>query len=72
VFLHFIDILSHFPVKKTTGKTLAKSITYEHAFEGEKSILETHVWKVDFVARNTAFYLIMIIAHIPQRVAVTE
>jgi hypothetical protein len=59
-------------LQNAIGKNRIKSITYEHAFEGAKSILETHVWKVNFVACNTAFYLIMIVAHIPQCVAVAE
>jgi hypothetical protein len=53
-------------------KTLIKSITYEHVLENAESILETCVRKVDFVACDTAFYLIMIVAHIPQSVAFTE
>jgi hypothetical protein len=39
VFSHFIHILSHFPVKKATGKTLAKSITYETEGEALSAVL---------------------------------
>jgi hypothetical protein len=61
VFSHFIHILSHFPVKKATGKTLAKSITYEHLIEHKFCLFETGVWKVNLVASRAAFYLIVII-----------
>jgi len=72
VFSLFILSLSYISGKKTTVETLIKSITYEHAFEEAESILETCVGKVDFVTCNATFNLIMIVAHVPQRVAITE
>jgi len=72
VFSLFIDILSHFTVKKTTGKTLAKSITYKHLIEHTFCLFESGVGKVNLVASRAAFYLIMIISHMPECVASTE
>ena len=59
-------------MKLTTGKTLAKSITYEHLLEHTFCLFESGLWEIDFVASTAAFYLIMIISHMPECVASAE
>ena len=59
-------------MKLTTEKTLVKSITYEHLLEHTFCLFESGVLEHDFVTSTAAFYLIMIISHMPECVASTK
>lgn len=59
-------------MKLATGKTLVKSITYEHLLEHTFCLFETGLGEINLVASAAAFDLIMIISHMPECVASTE
>ena len=59
-------------MKLTTEITLVKSITYEHLLEHTFCLFETGLGEINLVASTAAFYLIVIISHMPECVASAE
>lgn len=59
-------------MKLTTGKSLAKSITYEHLLEHTFCLFESGILEHDFVTSTAAFNLIHVISHMPECVPSTE
>ena len=59
-------------MKYTTGKTLVKSITYEHLLEHTFCLFESGVVEANLVTSTAAFNLIHVISHMPECVPSTE
>ena len=56
----------------TTGKTLAKSITYEHAFEGLFCLFESGIGETNLIACAAALDFVHVISNMPECVASTK
>ena len=59
-------------MKYTTGKTLVKSITYEHLLEHTFCLFKRGISEQNLVASAAAFNLIHVISYMPECVASTE